>query len=297
MNKKFYSLKPYNKILRVLWFNENSGSCFAGHLGIHGVFRLSSTYSNKGAAVVVSLIKYENADLEKLKIIKENTGKSGVYCWVNLSNGSTYIGSSVNLGNRLRQYFNYNYISDEKRGISIICKALLKYGYSNFSVEILEYCDKSLAITREQYYLDFLKPDYNILKSAGSSLGRKFSEETMAKLKRRSLTIDQKAKLLSHLRALTSSKEHKERMIKRMKNPEYKAKILENLKKCNASKAQKIEVLDILTNKITVYPSISETAREIGVAQPSISKAFKRLSEGESTIFIKKRYKITRLSN
>lgn len=38
----------------------------------------------------------------------------------------------------------------------VINKALLKYGYSKFKLDILEYCDpKELAI-REQYYMDHL---------------------------------------------------------------------------------------------------------------------------------------------
>jgi len=46
----------------------------------------------------------------------------------------------------------------------VINKALLKYGYSNFKLEILEYCDKSVNIEREQHYIDLLKPEYNTLK-------------------------------------------------------------------------------------------------------------------------------------
>jgi len=46
----------------------------------------------------------------------------------------------------------------------MIYKALLKYGYSKFSLEILEYCDPKDLTKREQYYLDLLKPNYNILK-------------------------------------------------------------------------------------------------------------------------------------
>jgi group I intron endonuclease len=55
-----------------------------------------------------------------------------------------------------------------------IYKSLVKHGYSNFTLEILEYCEPENAIKREQYYLDLLKPEYNILKVAkrGSSLGR-----------------------------------------------------------------------------------------------------------------------------
>jgi hypothetical protein len=110
---------------------------------------------------VVPLVKYANADIEKPQIINENKGKSGVYRWINILNENTYIGSSTNLAERFRQYFSYNYISDKKRGKSIISHSLLKYGYASFSVEILEYCDRSEVLSREQYYLDLLKPEYN----------------------------------------------------------------------------------------------------------------------------------------
>ena len=61
----------------------------------------------------------------------------------------------------------------------IIYKALLKYGCSNFSLEILEYCEPSKCIVREQYYLDLLKPEYNISLTAGAPMtGRNHSEET-----------------------------------------------------------------------------------------------------------------------
>jgi hypothetical protein len=46
-------------------------------------------------------------------------------------------------------------------------------------LEIIEYCGASPpsnAIAREQYYLDLLKPEYNILKVAGNSKGYKHSE-------------------------------------------------------------------------------------------------------------------------
>jgi group I intron endonuclease len=49
-------------------------------------------------------------------------------------------------------------------------------------LEILEYCTKENAISREQYYLDLLNPEYNILKIAGSRLGFKHSEETLLKM-------------------------------------------------------------------------------------------------------------------
>ena len=54
--------------------------------------------------------KYENADLQKLTILQENQGKSGVYLLRNLTNQKTYIGSSINLRRRLKEYFNVNHL-------------------------------------------------------------------------------------------------------------------------------------------------------------------------------------------
>ena len=41
---------------------------------------------------------------------------------------------------------------------------------------------RQLILEREQYYLETLSPEYNILKLAGSSLGYKYTEETIAKI-------------------------------------------------------------------------------------------------------------------
>jgi len=50
---------------------------------------------------------------------------------------------------RLTNYFDFSYISDKIRGKSLISQGLLKYGYSNFSLEILEYCLAEKIIERE----------------------------------------------------------------------------------------------------------------------------------------------------
>ena len=94
-----------------------------------------------------------------------------------------YVGSSINLGKRLTSYYNLDFLSRPQHKM-LIYKALLKYGYSQFKcfAEILEYCDPSKLIEREQYYIDLLKPEYNVLKIGGSSLGAKHSEETKAKI-------------------------------------------------------------------------------------------------------------------
>lgn len=64
----------------------------------------------------------------------------------------------------------------------------MTYNYENFSLEILEYCDRSIVINREQYYLDKYEPEYNILTKAGSSLGFKHSEQTLSMFRSRKLS-------------------------------------------------------------------------------------------------------------
>ncbi len=123
---------------------------------------------------------YENA-LDMIKdILNENKSKSGIYMITNKLTKDIYIGQSINISNRFKNYFNLSYI--KSKDSYIINRALLKYGYSNFSVTILEYCEKSNLLVREQYYFDKLNPQYNILKIAGSSLNSKHSEETKVKI-------------------------------------------------------------------------------------------------------------------
>ena len=49
---------------------------------------------------------------------------------------------------------------------------IYKYGIDNFYFEIIEICEPNICIEKEQYWMDLLKPHYNLLKKAGSSLGR-----------------------------------------------------------------------------------------------------------------------------
>ena len=86
----------------------------------------------------------------------------------------------MDLRRRFKEYFNVNHLLRNKN--LAICAALGKYGYSLFSLEVLEYCDPSNILKREQYYLDLIKPQYNILKTAGSFVGFKHTEETKNKL-------------------------------------------------------------------------------------------------------------------
>lgn len=153
-----------------------------------------------------------------------------------------------------------------------IYKSLVKHGYSNFTLEILEYCGGSAhpenAIKREQYYLDLLKPEYNILKVAGvgpppHSLGYKHSDKTLAKMRSRKLSAERLAKLRDHMAKVNS----------RGRSEEHKAKNSAFLAKFNVSnKGFKVVVTNLETNVSVEYASISETARVLNSNKTTIKR-------------------------
>ena len=129
--------------------------------------------------IEINVIKlYENATLKK-QIIDENKYKSGIYLLTNLLNKDKYVGQSIDLGKRFTKYFTLSYLKN--RNTLVISRALIKYGYANFSISILEYCDKDILNEKEQYYMDIIKPVYNTLKIAGSSSGYKHTQESKDK--------------------------------------------------------------------------------------------------------------------
>lgn len=122
-----------------------------------------------------------------------------------------------------------------------INKALIKYGYANFSLEILEYCEPEDCIKKEQYYIDLLNPEYNILKIAGSPLGYNHSEESKRKISERMKGNKNAKNGLGRQRAEGAG-----------------------------SPSVQIEVLDLETGIKTVYFSMNETGRALGVPSGSI---------------------------
>ncbi len=212
---------------------------------------------------------YFNAYTYKLDIYKDNINKSGIYRWTNIISRKSYVGSSNNLSGRLRNYFSPNFLKKEiLKGKSKINNALLKHGYENFILDILIYCNKKKLIEWEQYYLDLLNPEYNILKKAGSSLGFKHSLNTILKMKGRKHTSETKAKIKA-----------------KMKNykPSYN-----NIIKIKLSLSHITIVINIIDNNAKEYYSIREAARNLGVSNHTISAYIK------SGKLLKNTYLITR---
>jgi len=150
---------------------------------------LSSTiFSFQDSLLATTIILYNNAETEKLQILSDNKGKTGIYMWIHKESGKRYVGSALELSKRLKFYYS---LPELKRVNNYISRALLHHTHSAFSLTILEIIDissksveetRKLILEREQYYIDTLMPEYNILQKAGSSLGYKHSEESLVKM-------------------------------------------------------------------------------------------------------------------
>lgn len=124
-------------------------------------------------------------DREVQNQIKNLTkGKSGVYKITNLKNNKVYVGSGLTKKptlNRLYVRFRNHFFNHHKP--FPIKRAIQKYGVHNFSWEILEFTEPANTRTCETHWIQSLKPDYNILESAHSSLGYAHTPETLSKIK------------------------------------------------------------------------------------------------------------------
>jgi group I intron endonuclease len=114
--------------------------------------------------------------------------KSGIYCIENVVNGKKYVGSSINVYKRRNRHF-----SELKRLIHKNVKlqrSYNKHGKENFNFYVLELVEnKNLLIEKEQFFIDKVKPEYNINLIANSSLGVKRSEETKEKIRQANLGL------------------------------------------------------------------------------------------------------------
>lgn len=218
--------------------------------------RLYKMNNNNKINKIIPIIFYLNPYENRTEIYRDNNNKSGIYRWCNLINGKSYVGSAVNLRNRFYQYLSHSHITNELiRSNSNIHKALLKHDYSNFKLEILLYCNDNDLIKWEQYYIDLLNPEYNILKVAGSTLGFKHSLET----------------------------------INRLKNYKPSSVALIKLRLAKASLGNIVIVVNKNDGNITKYPSVREAARGLNVTHAGLEYCM------DKNILLKDTYLIIKL--
>jgi hypothetical protein len=158
-----------------------------------------------------------------------------------------------------------------KNSQSHIYSALLKHGHSNFSLTILEYCDKEKCIEREDYYLQLISNKYNILPKAGSLLGHTLSEEHKQK-------ISDTAKKSENSGRFQPGENH----------PNYGKPTAEGA----GVPSQKIEVFDKEENITTIYDSMNEATRALNLTN---SKIISQYISRKQTKPYKNRYTFTKV--
>jgi len=219
---------------------------------------LITTENNNNIGSIDPTVSYKNADTQKIEILKANKEKAGIYRWTHKESGKNYVGSAIDLSKRLRSYYNLSYLYLEtKKNNSLIYKAILKYGYSSFKLDILEYCDAAFIIDREQYYLDNFKFEYNTLKIARSLAGFKHSTYSINRMR-----IARLGKSLSE---------------------STKLKLSAN------SQAFALTVKNNKTGEVILFTSIRKTAKFIGIHHSYLAKCL-----NIKKIYVGKGYSITK---
>ncbi len=104
---------------------------------------------------------------------------SGIYEIVNAANGKRYVGSARSFKVRWAKH-----LGDLKLGrhhSAYLQRSWAKYGHASFSFNVIEKCQPSDLIVREQFWIDKTCPEYNVSPTAGNCLGVKHSAETKLK--------------------------------------------------------------------------------------------------------------------
>ena len=215
---------------------------------------------------------YNNLKEDRFNILKEQRDKSGVYCLINKVNEHSYVGSSINLASRMKNYLNKAFLKSKQNANMPITKSLLKYDHSNFSLLILEYVEADFLSSRETFYITNIIPYYNVLKQGFSSLGYKHTEETK--------------KLLSELAKNRIHSDKTKALIARAvageNNPFYnKSHSIESkIRIIEAKSAYPVYVYNSSKELLVIFPSVSTLANLIKSNHSTLVNIIK-----EQTIF------------
>jgi group I intron endonuclease len=237
---------------------RNKNSLIQSHL-ITRKGNMDSNYRYYTTSNLITSLKpltsYDNFKDSKSNIIKQQNQKSGIYCFINKLNGHSYVGSSINLASRMKNYLSTTFLQSKNNVNMPIIKALAKYGQSNFILLILEHVEAKDLLVRETYYITSLLPYYNVLKQGYSSLGYKHTEETK--------------KLLSELAKNRIHSESTKGLIARAltgeNNPFYnKSHSIESkVRMIEANSKHSLYIYNSYRQLLVIFPSILTFSKEI----------------------------------
>lgn len=193
---------------------------------------------------------------------------SGIYEIVNTVNRKRYIGSAKRLSER--RYEHWIRLTNGNHRNLRLANSWKKHSGAAFEFHVLLICRASDLLFYEQLLLDSYRPEFNISPTAGSTLGRKHSEETKHKIATKALgrkrdreSVERGAAKLrgqklppertqylfgnNHAVGLKHSEEWKRQNSERHtgrprpKSPEYRAKISAKLKGVSHSPERRVK--------------------------------------------------------
>jgi len=136
------------------------------------------------------------------------TKRSGIYKIVCLTNGKIYVGSSKDIDFRWRRH--RMFLRNNNHVNSHLQAAWNKYGKSSFTLEVIELCDVSDLIKKEDFWIDETKcldKSIGFNKRDGASGGTTISGEDHY-LYGKSLSEDVKAKISASRVGKCTGEEH-----------------------------------------------------------------------------------------
>jgi group I intron endonuclease len=170
-------------------------------------------------------------------------------------NGHFYVGSTINIASRMKNYLNVPFLKSDRNKSIPISKALIKYNNLDFTLLILEYVELESLTIRETFYITSLLPYYNVLKQGYSSLGYKHTEETkklLSKLAKNRTHSDRTKSLIA--RALTGENNP---FYNKNYSVETKIRIIE------ANSAYPVYIYNSYKQLLVIFPSIGTLNRSI----------------------------------
>ena len=208
----------------------------------------------------------------------------GIYQIRNIINNKIYIGSTVNLYDRLHTH--KTYLKSNKHHNKHLQLSFNKYGKENFRFEVIEEfkfpneysnkCKNEYIECREQYYIDIFKTTnrklgYNKRIDATSNSGLKRSEETKEKLREIFTgfkhTEEAKRKISEAGKGRTFTKETRNKMSKskRGKESSFTRKVID-------------------TNTNIIYNSILEASRIFNINRQTLRQWLLNTNPNKSSL-------------
>lgn len=211
---------------------------------------------------------------------KPTLHKTGVYEIVNIITNERYIGSASRVGksNSLSGFYvrfdKHKLLLKNNKHYNIhLQRSYNKYGENNFNFNVLSICPSEYCIKLEQWFLDNLKPEYNIRKIADSNKGIKFTAEHKEKLSK-SIKNSLKNKVDNSYRKRIGetqkiTKLNKKKPYKRTEqglvNNRIKRRNYSNIAKLDSEKVKDIKIM--LKNKETMKTCANKYNVHIGTIQ------------------------------